>query len=406
MRKSALFLFGLVVTALVALGLVVLSSASEANAVRLHHGDNLFFMKRQFIYLVGGILIAAGVALFDYRRWRENWVLTVLFYGVVFILLLLVFAYDAINGSQRWIDLGFLRLQPSEFAKLITVISVAVWLDRAGWRVELFQRGALMPAMLIGGLTLPVLLEPDFGSVMVLSSAGALVMFVAGVRFLHMLPFAAAGLVVLIYKVATNANRMARLVAFVGVTASGAPEAAETAESDGGAARPKVVLSAEDEAAKRADYQANQALVAIHNGGVRGVGLRESMQKQFYLPEAHTDFVFAIGAEELGLGFSIGVVLLFASFFGLSVYIARKASDRLGRFLALGMAFLIFFQAMFNLGVVCKALPTKGMALPFFSYGGTNLLSSFFAVGTILSVGIHSYKDRKRRIPNKVLIRS
>lgn len=369
------------------------------------HGDNLYFMKRQFIYLVGGILIAVCTAAFDYRRWRENWSLTALFYGVVIILLLLVFRYPAINGSQRWINLGLLRLQPSEFAKLVTVIAVAVWLDKAGWRVELFRRGALMSALIVGLLTIPVLVEPDFGSVMVIASAGALMMFVAGVRFLHMVPFLVVGLLGVGYKVATNANRMARLFAFAGMTVGGAPEAVPTA-ADGAAPQPKAALTAEEAAIKRADYQVNQALVAIHNGGIKGVGLGESMQKQLYLPEAHTDFVFAIGAEELGIVFSIVVVALFGSFFGLAVYIARKAPDRLGRFLALGMAFLVFFQAMFNLGVVCKALPTKGMALPFFSYGGTNLLASFFAVGTILSVGIHSYRDRKRRIPHKVLVRS
>jgi len=120
------------------------------------------------------------------------------------------------------------------------------------------------------------------------------------------------------------------------------------------------------------------------------------MQKHYYLPENHTDFIFAIGAEELGLFFSLSVILLFLAFFGFAVYIAAKASDRFGRYLVMGMAFIIFFQAMFNIGVVSGALPTKGMALPFFSYGGTNLISAFFAVGTILSVGIHSYRDRKR----------
>lgn len=405
MRKSALFFFGLVVTALVALGLVVLSSASEANAMRLHGGDNLFFVKRQFIYLVGGVIIAVCAAMFDYRRWRENWGLTVLFYGIVLVLLLLVFNYKAVNGSQRWIDLGLLRLQPSEFAKLATVISLSVWLDKAGWRVELFKRGAFMSALFVGGLVHPVLLEPDFGSVMVIGTAGGLVMLLAGVRVLHMLPFGAVAVAVFIYKVASNANRMARIAAFVGVTAAGAPEAAPNAVDGAAAARPKVALSAEDAAAKRADYQVNQALVAIHNGGVKGVGLGESMQKQLYLPEAHTDFVFAIGAEELGLMFSITVIVLFVLFFATSIYIARRASDRLGRFLAFGMSYLIFFQAMFNLGVVCKALPTKGMALPFFSYGGTNLLSAFFAVGTILSVGIHSYRDKKHALVRKVVMR-
>jgi len=381
-RKSALFLFGLVVTVLVALGLVVLSSASEANAVRLH-GDPYFFMKRQFAYLVAGLLLATGAALFDYRKWRDCEPLTWGFFVVVLALLALVFLFPAVNGSHRWIKCGPLRLQPSEFAKLLTVILLAVWLDKSGWRVELFRRGALWPALLIGVIALPVLREPDFGSVMVIGAAGFLMMFVAGTRLLHMLPFVAAGVGVVVVKVITNPNRMARIAAFFGV---------------------KLNIGAEvvDEAAKRASYQADQALAAIGNSNVWGVGLGESMQKHLYLPEAHTDFIFAVGAEELGILFSIGVVLLFAAFFALSVYIARKAADRFGRFLVIGMAFVIFFQAMFNLGVVCKALPTKGMALPFFSYGGTNLLSAFFAIGTILSVGIHSYQDKKHALMRKV----
>jgi len=380
-RKSALFSFGLVVAALVALGLVILSSASEANAMRLH-GDAYHFMKRQFLYLGVGIGLAVFAAWFDYRNWREHWSLTALFCIIVFLLLWAVFGFRPVNGSHRWIMLGPLRLQPSEFAKIAIVILLSVWLDMAGWRVELFRRGAFWPAVFIGVMAFPVLLEPDFGSVMVVSLSGMLVMFVAGVRILHLAPFALAGVAVVAWKVFNNANRMARLAAFFGITLG-------AGSTDGN----EIAL---DVAAKRADYQVTQALIAIKNGGIWGVGLNQSMQKHYYLPEAHTDFIFAIGAEELGLPFSIATILLFVLFFALSVYIAAKASDRLGRFLVIGMSFIIFFQAMFNIGVVCKALPTKGMALPFFSYGGTNLMSAFFAVGTILSVGIHSYRDTKR----------
>ena len=368
MRKSALFWFGLVVTALVALGLVILSSASEANAVRLH-GDAYFFIKRQFMYLGVGIVLATAIALFDYRKWRDAEVLTWLFFAVVMGLLVAVFGFRAINGSHRWIALGPLRLQPSEFAKLLTVIVLAVWLDKASWKVELFVRGAFWPAALIGAIALPVLLEPDFGSVMVIGSVGFLLMFVGGTRILHMLPFAVCGVGLVVFKVLTNANRVARLF---------------------------------DESKQ---YQVKMALAAIGNSDVWGAGLGESMQKHLYLPEAHTDFVFAVGAEELGIVFSIATVLLFVAFFALAVYIARRAQDRFGRFLVIGMAFIIFFQAMFNIGVVCKALPTKGMALPFFSYGGTNLMSAFFAVGTILSVGIHSYREKKHALMRKVSAR-
>ena len=385
MRKSALFWLGLVVTALVALGLVVLSSASEANAIRLH-GDPYFFIKRQFAYLAVGIVLLVSVAAFDYRRWRDTEVLTWLFFAVVMVLLAAVFGFKAINGSHRWITVGPLRLQPSEFAKLLTVILLAVWLDKASWKVELFMRGAFWPAALIGVIALPVLLEPDFGSVMVIGSVGFLLMLVGGTRILHMLPFLVCGMGVVAFKVMTNANRMARIAAFFGVKLD-------------------VGVEVMDEAAKRAAYQADQALAAIGNADIWGAGLGESMQKHLYLPEAHTDFIFAVGAEELGIVFSVSVVLLYVAFFALSVYIARKAQDRFGRFLVVGMAFIIFFQAMFNIGVVCKALPTKGMALPFFSYGGTNLMSAFFAVGTILSVGIHTYREKKHALMRKVLAR-
>ena len=368
MRKPALFWFGLVVTALVALGLVVLSSASEANAMRLH-GDAYYFIKRQFVYLGVGVLLAVAVSMFDYHKWRDWEVLTWIFFAVVMVLLVAVFGFRAINGSHRWIAVGPIRIQPSEIAKLLTVIVVAVWLDKASWKVELFMRGALGPATLIGIISLPVLLEPDFGSVMVIGSLGFLLMFVGGTRILHMIPFAVCGVGIVVFKILTNANRVARLF---------------------------------DESK---EYQVKMALAAIANADIWGAGLGESMQKHLYLPEAHTDFVFAVGAEELGIVFSVATVLLFLAFFALSVYIARKAQDRFGRFLVVGMTFIIFFQAMFNVGVVCKALPTKGMALPFFSYGGTNLLSAFFAVGTILSVGIHSCREKKHALMRKVFVK-
>ena len=131
----------------------------------------------------------------------------------------------------------------------------------------------------------------------------------------------------------------------------------------------------------------NQALVAINHGGPLGVGYTRSMQKQFYLPEAHTDFIFAIGAEELGLIFSLVILVVFTVFFICGIRIALRAPDRLGRLLAFGMTFLVFFQVLFNIGVVTGCLPTKGLALPFISYGGTNLMTSMIAVGILFNIG-------------------
>ena len=367
MRRTALIGFGFVVLALTALGLVVLSSASEANGMRLH-SDAYFFFKRQLVYCAVGVLIAVGAAVFDYRRWCDCEPLTWIAFIVVMAMLVAVFKFDPVNGSRRWIKLGPVNIQPSELAKLMTVLLLSVWLYKAGWKVELFLRGAVLPGCLVGLIAAPVLFEPDFGSVMVIGLVGSLLMFIAGTRILHMLPLALFGVAVLAYKILTNANRVERLF---------------------------------DESKQ---YQVNMALAAIGNSNVWGLGLGESMQKHLYLPEAHTDFVFAVGAEELGIVFSVGVVLLFVAFFALSVYIAHKATDKFGKFLVAGMGFVIFFQAMFNIGVVCKALPTKGMALPFFSYGGTNMICAFLAVGTILSVGIHSCREKEHAIMRKVFV--
>ena len=365
-----MYLLGLTVAALVAVGLIVLCSASGTNAARLHGGNVYFFVERQFAYLAVGLAVATALAFFDYHKWRENLAFTAFFYLVVVVLLGLVFLFPAVNGSQRWINLGPIRLQPSELAKLATVIVLGVYLDRIGWRVELFGRGMALSVALVAPLALLVLLEPDFGSVMVIGVAAALLMFLAGVRLSHLLLAGLGAGALFAFKLLTNANRMGRLAAFWGAGDVDNPAA----------------------------YQVAMARVALQRGGLWGVGYMQSMQKHGYLPEAHTDFVFAVGAEEFGVVFTIGVLVLFTLFFILSVYIAHHAADRFGRFLAYGMAFIIFFQACFNIGVVCEALPTKGMALPFFSYGGTNLVSAFFAVGVILSVGIHSASDVKRRV--------
>ena len=380
MRKTALLFFGLVTVAIVALGLVVLSSASGANGLRLHK-DAYFFMKRQFVYLAVGLIVCTVTALVDYRIWRRQaWLLWTLF-GITILLLLAVFPPigRAINGSYRWINLGFFNLQPSELAKLVTVLVVAFLVNRAAWRVDLFSHGALPAYLCVGALALPVLFEPDFGSTLVIGLVAVLVMYVGGIKIMHFLPLGFLGFGGLVYRVIENPNRMARIAAWMGVKMSIGTQVA-------------------DAAAKNAEYQGDMALAAIGNGGLWGVGLNQSMQKHYYLPEAHTDMIFAIGAEELGIIFSVGTLLLFCLFFAFSIHIARKASDPFGRLLVVGMAFVIFFAAIFNIGVVCEALPMKGMALPFFSYGGTNMISAFFAVGTILSVGIHSYRDRKRKL--------
>ena len=371
MYKTLNFL-GIVVLSLVVAGIVVLASAGEQNGLRLYH-DASFFLKRQAMWLGVSFLFLLASAFFDYHRWREWPWLTIAFYVFVVILMASVFAFPATKGSHRWLRLGSIRMQPSELAKILVVISSAVLLDRIGWRIERFWKGAL-PAVGVAAVLMGLAVaEPDFGATMVIALTAGILFLVAGMRIKHMILMGFAGACGVGTLLVFNANRMNRIAAWLpGWMASAlgvSPEAmAANAEKD-------------------ASYQLTHALEAIRRGGVFGTGFSRSEEKLGYLPEAHTDFIFAIGAEEWGLFFSIALLILFVVFFVCGMVIAAHAPDRLGRLLAYGMTFLIFFQAMFNLGVVTGCLPTKGLALPFISYGGTNLITAMVAVGTLFNIG-------------------
>ena len=362
MRKT-LTTLSLTVVGLLGLGIVLLATASSVRAIGLY-GDPHFFVKRQLLWLVLSMVVVFTVSHFDYHWWKETPLLTIGFYVVVVVALLLVFCPGIggkVKGSYRWLNLGPLRMQPSEFAKILTVIAMSVWMDRIGWRVRQFWKGTFFPAVGLVILACLLVLEPDFGSTMVVCVVGGLMMFVVGTRILYLLFFGISGVVGVGALLMTNANRMERIMAW---------------------------FHGEDSTSSAA-YQLKQAILAFENGGPWGVGFNQSIQKYNYLPEAHTDFIFAIGGEELGFIFSITVMLAYVVILVCGVLISMRAPDRLGRMLAFGMMLLLVFQAAFNIGVVTGCLPTKGLALPFISYGGTNLITALFAVGTLINVGRH-----------------
>ena len=364
---------GITVLSLVVIGLVLLASASEENGLRLYNSPYGFVM-RQAIWLAVAFVFLLAAAFFDYHRWREWPWMTIVFYVLVVALMASVFAFPATKGSHRWLRLGAMRMQPSEFAKILVVVSTAVVLDRMGWRIERFWKGAMPVVPMVGVLMGLAVAEPDFGATMVIALTAGVLFLVAGMKIWHMGVMGLAGGCAVGTLLAFNANRMNRILAWLPYDIAvklGVP--------------PEMLAAKADNAA---EYQLNMALVAIRNGGVTGApGLFRSWQKHGYLPEMHTDFIFAIGAEEWGLMFSIVLLLLFVAFFVCGMIIATHAPDRLGRLLAYGMTFLVFFQAVFNLGVVTGCLPTKGLALPFISYGGSNLITAMVAVGMLFNIG-------------------
>lgn len=377
MRKT-LATLSLTVVTLLGLGIVLLATASTVRAQGLY-ADPHFFVKRQLMWMAVAALVAFGAYRFDYHYWKKYPLLPLVLFACVIVGLLLVFCPgigSRVKGSFRWLNLGFLRIQPSEFAKIAAVVLMAVWMDRIGWRVCQFWKGAVFPAAGLGVFALLLVLEPDFGSTMVVCVVGGIMMFAAGSRVIYLLAIGGVGGLGVLGVLLTNANRMRRIVAWL-------PDALRDWIS--GFLPP----SHTEEAVSSAGYQLEQAILAFKNGGPWGVGFNQSIQKYNYLPEAHTDFIFAIGGEEFGFIFSVGVLLAYAILLTCGILISMRAPDRLGRLLAFGMTILLVFQAAFNVGVVTGCLPTKGLALPFISYGGTNLITALFAVGTLMNVGMH-----------------
>jgi cell division protein FtsW len=337
------------VAALVSLGLVVLFSASSPIK-----GGPYAYLYKQFIFLA--LAIAAGwvVAIADLEHLRKfAWVAA----AVSLVTLVLVLFTQPINGSRRWLGIGGLGLQMTEFAKLALVFSLAHYLAVNQSRLHDFWRGFILPVAWIGLFALLAIVEPDFGAAMLLSAIGGVMLFLAGARLKFLLPSIGVVLFAFVVLVANNPVRLQRVLSFLD------PESNRQGTG----------------------YQPWQALLAFAAGGVDGVGLGNGRQQNAFLPEAHTDYIFAIMGEEMGLIFTLLTVVLFVTIFVAGLMHVRRAPNLFQFLLVTGCVLLITLQAIINLGVVTSLLPSKGMSLPFISAGGSNLLLMGLLVGVIIN---------------------
>jgi len=338
--------------ALVSIGLVVLFSASSPIK-----GGPYAYLYKQFIFLALAIGAAWAVALADLEQLRKvAWVAA----AVVLVALAFVLIPGIgikVNGGRRWLGLGGVRLQVSEFAKLALVFSLAHYLAVNQSRLHDFWRGFVLPAGWIGLFALLVLVEPDFGAAFLVGSIGVILLFLAGARLKYLLPAIGVALLAFVVLVMHNPVRLQRVLSFLD------PEANRQGTG----------------------YQPWQALLAFAAGGVDGVGLGNGRQQNAFLPEAHTDYIFAILGEEMGLIFTLLVVALFVTIFVAGLMHVRRAPNLFQFLLVTGCLLLICLQAIINLGVVTSLLPSKGMALPFISAGGSNLLLMGLLIGVIIN---------------------
>ncbi len=358
------------VAVLLVFGLVMLASASRVPGLALY-GNAHYFVIRQAVWMTLGLVAALVASRFDYHRYKS---LSLILLAVSIVGLILVFVPGIgvrRGGSSRWINLAGLQFQPSEIVKFCFVAVLSAWYAVRPQRIRTFWLGAVVPFLLIGIMGGLLFIEPDYGTAALIAAVGVGIMFVAGAKMPYLSIFSLLGLCAFSLAILRNPNRLGRMIAFV------FPE-------------------------KYPDlaYQLGQSKDAFTLGGPFGVGLGNSIQKHYYLPEVHTDFIFAIVGEELGLPATGAVILLFLAVFICGLRIGACAPDLYGRLMAFGLALILCLQAGFHIAVVTGCLPTKGITLPFISYGGSSLLISLTIVGVLINIARHAlpeYGDRHTR---------
>jgi cell division protein FtsW len=340
-------------------GLVMVLSASSVSAFA-EYGSSFLFFKRQLLYAVIGSVALLCASRLPYRVWQRAWVPL---YSGTFLLLLLVLhpsVGTTAGGAARWIQVGPVSLQPSELAKFAVVAGCASVLAHNVRSLESAPMRWILPlAFIVGGVSLLILLQPDLGTMMVIALSAFVLLFVVGVRLRLLLTSAILSGAFGFALIMGEGYRRARFLAFLHPWSD----------------------------PRNSGYQIVQSLIALGSGHVTGVGLGASRQKWTYVPNAHTDFIFAILGEELGLIGEVVVLALFGALVYAGIRIALRAPDAFGRLLAGGITAWLGLQALVNLGAVTGLLPITGVPLPFVSFGGSSLIVSMGAVGVLVSIG-------------------
>lgn len=358
---------------LVALGLTVVFSASTVMA-QAQYQTPYFFVKRQAIYAilgVGALLLGRSIDYHRYQRWTYPFLI------IVFFLLIAVFLPGIggkVRGAARWVKLGPFTLQPSEFAKLAVTLFLAYSLSRKQEKMKTFSVGFL-PHMLMAGLFIGLIgKEPDFGTAITLMCIVFVMLFVGGTSLTHIILAFSTGVGLAVLMVLRDPKKFDRVLSFLDPWKHG----------------------------QDVGYQLKQSLLAIGSGGLLGLGPGQSRAKLFYLPDSHTDFILSIFTEEMGfIGFLL-VLALFAILVYRGLLATLHAQDSYGSYLALGITLLIGLPAVINMGVVSGIFPTKGLSLPFLSYGGSSLLANLFAVGILLNISKQVKRPGMTPLPAKV----
>jgi len=341
---------------LVACGVVMIYSASAIYAQE-SFGNRWYYLQRHLLYLGLGLAVGGTILAVDYQ-WLRRHLKALL--GICLLLLVTVLLPGVgheVSGARRWFRVGFLSLQPSEAAQVIVILYMADVLARKQDRLRSFVHGFLPPMLILGTFVGLILLQPDLGTAVTMAAVVFLMLFVSGIELVHLGPALASTIPVLALLIASTPYRVRRILAFANPWAD--PQGA--------------------------GFQLIQSLVAVGTGGLMGVGLGQSRQKLFYLPAAHTDFIFSVIGEELGLFGVTAVLAMFLAFIWLGIKIALHASDLFAQLAGVGLTCLIGAKALMHMAVAIGLVPTKGLPLPFISYGGSSLVFNLAIVALLLN---------------------
>jgi cell division protein FtsW len=357
--KVAVTTLAFCVTSLLALGLVMLYSSTMVMVDKHTHSEvGAHMLQMQMIWCLLGFMACGVVTALDYELLKKfAWPIFI----TSLVLSALVFIPHVgmqVNGARRWIRLPGFTFQPSEISKVTLIIIVAWYAARKQRKMNTLVKGLVIPGAIIGAALGLIFIEPDRGTTILMAAVSGTMLVLAGVRWLHLIPVVGAAGAALVYSLKHDGMRSGRIAAWL---------------------HPEQHMS--DQA-----LQGIQAKIAIGSGGLTGLGLGDGRQKLGFLPEIHSDFIFANIGEELGLVATLSVVLIFLLIAICGLYIAYRARDQFGCLLAIGVVSLISYQAVINIGVVTSLLPNKGLALPFISAGGSSLLAMLIGIGMLFSV--------------------
>lgn len=343
---------------LTAIGIIMVYSASSVLAFK-KFGTDYFFLKKQALFAIAGLIALVGFRHFPYRYFKimayPLLIFALILLGAIFIPGL---GYSA-GGSARWLRFGGLTVQPSEFARLSMIIYLSYSIEKKGENLSNFYIGFLPHVIVLGIFTALLFLQPDFGSVVILAAITWVMLFVGGVRILHLIPSVLLLLPFAYLYMVSAEYRVKRLMSFWDPWQYSADEG----------------------------YQIVHSLMAFGTGGIWGAGIGKGYQKLYYLPEPHTDFIFSVIGEELGLLGVFIILVMYSLILWRGIKIAKNTDDNFGTFLAAGITSAMGIQVCINMGVTLGILPTKGLTLPFLSYGGTSLLVNMASIGILMNIG-------------------